>query len=164
MVDALVRACMRTPQAARYIAISKSRLSQLRMTGEGPPFIKIAARPVAYAKIDLYSCSAAPFASSSQSSEARDRSRQTCCTSMVRSRSSTTRGSRTVSTMASAKLCPCATAAKGLRPATPKDFFLSVLDFSAVSSRDGACRDDFTAQRTSLRKGWLLVVLARNVR
>ena len=38
MVDALVRACMRTPQAARYIAISKSRLSQLRMTGEGPPF------------------------------------------------------------------------------------------------------------------------------
>ena len=55
MVDALVRACMRTPQAARYIAISKSRLSQLRMTGEGPPFIKIAARPVAYAKIDLYS-------------------------------------------------------------------------------------------------------------
>ena len=27
MVDALVRACMRTPQAARYIAISKSRLN-----------------------------------------------------------------------------------------------------------------------------------------
>ena len=53
MVDALVRACMRTPQAARYIAISKSRLSQLRMTGEGPPFIKIAARAVAYRRSDL---------------------------------------------------------------------------------------------------------------
>ena len=39
---------MRTPEAARYIALSKSRLTQLRMTGEGPPFIKIAARAVAY--------------------------------------------------------------------------------------------------------------------
>ena len=53
MVDALVRACMRTPQAARYIAISKSRLSQLRMTGEGPPFIKIGPKAVAYRRADL---------------------------------------------------------------------------------------------------------------
>ena len=35
------------------MAISKSRLTQLRMTGEGPPFIKIAARAVAYRKSDL---------------------------------------------------------------------------------------------------------------
>jgi hypothetical protein len=40
--------CMRTPEAARYEAISTSRLIQLRMTEEGSPFIKIAARPVAY--------------------------------------------------------------------------------------------------------------------
>src|SRR6476619_1586118 len=42
-----------------------------------------------------------------------------------KSRSITTRGSRTVSTMASAKLCPCATAAKGLRSDTPDDSSLS---------------------------------------
>ena len=53
MADMLFRACMRTPEAARYMAISKSRLTQLRMTGEGPPFIKIAARAVAYRKSDL---------------------------------------------------------------------------------------------------------------
>jgi predicted DNA-binding transcriptional regulator AlpA len=53
MVDALIRACMRTPEAARYIAISKSRLSQLRMTGEGQPFIKIGPRAVAYRRADL---------------------------------------------------------------------------------------------------------------
>ena len=35
------------------MAISKSRLTQLRMTGEGPPFIKIATRAVAYRKSDL---------------------------------------------------------------------------------------------------------------
>jgi predicted DNA-binding transcriptional regulator AlpA len=53
MADTLFHVCMRTPEAARYMAISKSRLTQLRMTGEGPPFIKIAARAVAYRKSDL---------------------------------------------------------------------------------------------------------------
>ena len=48
MADTLIGACMRTTETARYIALSKSRLTQLRMTGEGPPFIKIAARAVAY--------------------------------------------------------------------------------------------------------------------
>lgn len=46
MADTLTGACMRTPEAARYMAIS--RLTQLRMIGEGSPFIRIAARPVAY--------------------------------------------------------------------------------------------------------------------
>ena len=53
MADTQIGACMRTPEAARYIALSKSRLTQLRMTGEGPPFIKIAARAVACRKSDL---------------------------------------------------------------------------------------------------------------
>jgi predicted DNA-binding transcriptional regulator AlpA len=53
MADTLIGACMRTTEAARYIALSKSRLTQLRMTGEGPPFIKIAARAVAYRRSDL---------------------------------------------------------------------------------------------------------------
>jgi predicted DNA-binding transcriptional regulator AlpA len=44
---------LRTPEAARYMAISRSRLTQLRVTGEGPPFIKIAARAVAYRRSDL---------------------------------------------------------------------------------------------------------------
>ena len=51
--------------------------------------------------------------------------------------------------MASAKVCPCATAAKGLRPATPKIFYLS-LEFIGVSSSD-----ELQCLRTSLRKGWL---------
>src|SRR4029077_19134730 len=42
-----------------------------------------------------------------------------------KSRSRTTSGSRTLSTMASAKVCPCATAAKGLRSATREDSSLS---------------------------------------
>ena len=53
MANTLTGACMRTTEAARYIALSKSSLTQLRMTGEGPPFIKIAARAVAYRRSDL---------------------------------------------------------------------------------------------------------------
>ena len=48
MADTLTGAYLRTREAARYMAISRSRLTQLRMIGEGSLFIKIAARPVAY--------------------------------------------------------------------------------------------------------------------
>ena len=41
MADTLFHACMRTPEAARYMAISK--LTQLRISGK-VPFIKIATR------------------------------------------------------------------------------------------------------------------------
>ena len=45
--------CLRTPEAARYIGISASRLSQFRMTGEGPPYVKVGQRAVAYRRRDL---------------------------------------------------------------------------------------------------------------
>ena len=43
MTNNPISACMRTPEAAHYLdlAISKSRLTQLRMTGDGPPFVKV---------------------------------------------------------------------------------------------------------------------------
>jgi hypothetical protein len=44
---------MRTLETARYMAISRSRLTQLRMIGEGPPFIKIGPKAVAYRRADL---------------------------------------------------------------------------------------------------------------
>ena len=55
-----------------------------------------------------------------------------------KSRSSTTRGSRTVSTMASAKLCPCATAAKGLHSSHADRLlsYICAVDFIEVSSSD----------------------------
>ena len=53
MADILFRACMRTPEAARYMALSRSRLTQLRMTGKGPPFIKTVPKAVAYRRADL---------------------------------------------------------------------------------------------------------------
>jgi predicted DNA-binding transcriptional regulator AlpA len=45
--------CMRTPDAARYVALSESTLTKMRLTGDGPPFVKVGPRAVAYRKADL---------------------------------------------------------------------------------------------------------------
>ena len=45
--------CMRTPEAAQYLGISVSTLNKTRLTGDGPPFIKVTPRAVAYRKADL---------------------------------------------------------------------------------------------------------------
>jgi predicted DNA-binding transcriptional regulator AlpA len=46
-------ACMRTPEAAKYVALAESTLTKMRLTGDGPPFIKVGLRAVAYRKADL---------------------------------------------------------------------------------------------------------------
>ena len=46
-------ACMRTPEASRYLGISESTLNKTRLTGNGPPFVKVTPRAVAYRKADL---------------------------------------------------------------------------------------------------------------
>jgi predicted DNA-binding transcriptional regulator AlpA len=45
--------CMRTPEAARYVALSESTLTKMRLRGDGPPFIKVGSRAVAYRTADL---------------------------------------------------------------------------------------------------------------
>jgi predicted DNA-binding transcriptional regulator AlpA len=45
--------CMRTPEAARYVALSESTLTKMRLTGDGPPFVKVGPRAVAYRRADL---------------------------------------------------------------------------------------------------------------
>ena len=49
----MAEACMRTPEAAHYIALAESTLSKMRLTGDGPPFVKVGPRAVAYRKCDL---------------------------------------------------------------------------------------------------------------
>ena len=46
-------ACMRTPEAAHYLALAESTLTKMRLTGDGPPFVKVGPRAVAYRKADL---------------------------------------------------------------------------------------------------------------
>lgn len=46
-------ACMRTPAAAAYVALAESTLTKLRLRGDGPPFVKVGPRAVAYRKADL---------------------------------------------------------------------------------------------------------------
>jgi predicted DNA-binding transcriptional regulator AlpA len=46
-------ACMRTPEAAKYVALAESTLTKMRLTGDGPPFVKVGPRAVAYRKADL---------------------------------------------------------------------------------------------------------------
>ena len=45
--------CMRTPEAANYVALAESTLTKMRLTGDGPPFVKVGPRAVAYRKTDL---------------------------------------------------------------------------------------------------------------
>jgi predicted DNA-binding transcriptional regulator AlpA len=45
--------CMRTPEAAKYVALAESTLTKMRLTGDGPLFVKVGPRAVAYRKADL---------------------------------------------------------------------------------------------------------------
>ena len=47
--------CMRTPEAARYLTLSVSSLTKWRLSADadGPPFVKLGLRSVAYRKADL---------------------------------------------------------------------------------------------------------------
>jgi len=45
--------CMRTPEAANYVALAESTLTKMRLTGDGPLFVKVGPRAVAYRKADL---------------------------------------------------------------------------------------------------------------
>ena len=49
----MAEACMRTPEAANYVALAESTLTKIRLTVDGPPFVKVGPRAVAYRKIDL---------------------------------------------------------------------------------------------------------------
>jgi predicted DNA-binding transcriptional regulator AlpA len=46
-------ACMRTPEAANYVALAESTLTKMRLTRDGPLFVKVGPRAVAYRKSDL---------------------------------------------------------------------------------------------------------------
>jgi excisionase family DNA binding protein len=45
--------CLRTPEAAKYVALSQSTLTKMRLSGEGPAFVKVGPRAVAYRRSDL---------------------------------------------------------------------------------------------------------------
>jgi predicted DNA-binding transcriptional regulator AlpA len=45
--------CMRTDAAAHYLGIANSTLNKTRLTGDGPPFVKVGPRAVAYRRADL---------------------------------------------------------------------------------------------------------------
>lgn len=47
------RRLLRTDEAARRLGLSRSWLEKLRLSGEGPPYIRIGARAVAYWSDDL---------------------------------------------------------------------------------------------------------------
>ena len=51
----MVDPCMRTPEAAKYVALAESTLTKMRLKtdGSGPPFVKLGSRAVAYRKADL---------------------------------------------------------------------------------------------------------------
>ncbi len=46
-------ACMRTPEAAKYVALAESTLTKMRLTGDGPRFVKLGPRAVGYRRADL---------------------------------------------------------------------------------------------------------------
>jgi len=43
----------RTPDAARYLGLTASTLEKMRLSGGGPPFVRLGARAVGYAIGDL---------------------------------------------------------------------------------------------------------------
>lgn len=47
------RRLLRTAEAARVLGLSRSWLEKLRLTGDGPPFVRIGTRAVAYWSDDL---------------------------------------------------------------------------------------------------------------
>jgi predicted DNA-binding transcriptional regulator AlpA len=44
---------LRTPAAAEFLGLAASTLEKLRLTGDGPPFIRLGARAVGYDVADL---------------------------------------------------------------------------------------------------------------
>jgi len=44
---------LRTPDAARYLGLTASTLEKMRLTGDGPRFIRLGCRAVGYAIGDL---------------------------------------------------------------------------------------------------------------
>ena len=46
------KACMRTPDAAAYLGIPKSTLEKMRLSGDGPLYVK-AGRIVSYRQSDI---------------------------------------------------------------------------------------------------------------
>lgn len=47
------RTLLRTAEAARRLGLSRSWLEKLRLTGDGPPFVRVGTRAVAYWSDDL---------------------------------------------------------------------------------------------------------------
>jgi predicted DNA-binding transcriptional regulator AlpA len=47
------RRVLRTPDAALYLGLTASTLEKMRLTGDGPPFVRLGARAVGYARDDL---------------------------------------------------------------------------------------------------------------
>jgi hypothetical protein len=45
--------CMKSAAAAQYLGIAESTLNKSRLTGEGPPFVKVGSRSVVYRRCDL---------------------------------------------------------------------------------------------------------------
>jgi predicted DNA-binding transcriptional regulator AlpA len=45
--------CMRAPDAAQYLALAQSTLAKMRLSGDGPRFVKAGPRAVAYRRADL---------------------------------------------------------------------------------------------------------------
>lgn len=44
---------LRTPEAARYLSLSPRTLEKLRVTGGGPPYIRLGRRAIVYDPTDL---------------------------------------------------------------------------------------------------------------
>ena len=55
----MVDPCMRTPEAAKYVALAESTLTKMRLTADGPPFVRLGRRAVVYRKADLHAWIAA---------------------------------------------------------------------------------------------------------
>ncbi len=48
-----IAGCFRAVDAARYLALSASTLAKMRLRGDGPQYVKVGPRAVAYRKTDL---------------------------------------------------------------------------------------------------------------
>jgi predicted DNA-binding transcriptional regulator AlpA len=46
-------AVMRPPEAAKYLGLSTSTLAKMRLRGDGPVYLKLGKRTVAYRRVDL---------------------------------------------------------------------------------------------------------------
>ncbi len=44
---------MKTDEAGRYLGVSASLLNKLRLTGDGPVFVRLAGRAIRYRRADL---------------------------------------------------------------------------------------------------------------